>query len=217
MARLSFHAPQPSGSLPVSELRAPERPPVTIESMLKSSGVPDRYWDRTFDTFEATTEQQKVAFARVRRWVAEPLGPGGMFLYGPPGTGKTHLLVGALREKLLQGVRGIRYVNVPLLLDELRAAIKYTDAPAMERFEYLRDDARVVVLDDLGREKATDWATERLYVLVEARYARLRPTLASSNQSLNGLRGSGYDALVSRLLENGPALALSGADFRMVR
>jgi len=209
--------PLPNGSPPVSELRSPERPPVSIESMLKSSGVPERYWDKTLRSFEATTGQQRAALARVQRWVTDPIGPGGMFLYGPPGTGKTHLLVGAIREKLLQGVRGVRYVNVPLLLDELRASMKYTDNLAMERFEYLRDDARIVVLDDIGREKATDWATERLYVLVETRYSHLRPTLASSNRSLNQLSEDGYDALVSRLMESSPMLKLNGADLRMAR
>jgi DNA replication protein DnaC len=188
----------------------------TIESQLENAGVGERYWSSTLAGYKPSTKAQRWALDEVRQWVDAPLSGKGFMLLGRPGTGKTHLLAGAVRAKLEQGVRGIRFVNVPILLDELRTAHRYTDSAVEERFEYLRDDARIVVLDDLGREKATEWAHERLYVLVEKRYSSLRPVLVSTNQSLGQLAENGYDALVSRLLEMGPAVAVEGPDLRAV-
>jgi DNA replication protein DnaC len=73
------------------------------------------------------------------------------------------------------------------------------------------------VLDDLGREKVTDWASERLYVLVNERYNALRPTVVTSNYPPDVLADRGYDALISRLVEGSSAVVISATDYRSTR
>jgi DNA replication protein DnaC len=92
--------------------------------------------------------------------------------------------------------------------------VRYESSETEEEFAHLRDECPLVILDDLGRERITDWVAERLYVLVESRYGRRLPTCASSNSTLDQLAAAGYDALVSRLTETCDLVRLSASDYR---
>jgi DNA replication protein DnaC len=108
-------------------------------------------------------------------------------------------------EVMLRPDFGDLFVDVPEMLDVMRRWIARPEGgDPLER--YAR--ASVLILDDLGREKVTDWATERLYVLVNARYGDLLPTIATSNLRPNELAKSGYEPIVRRLLDGRPAIWL---------
>ena len=185
----------------------------TIGRKLTTAGVPLRHHGSTFTTF--VTARAKAAFFVAMEWAESTRLDSGFALIGPAGTGKTHLLVAAARRRIEGGDARVRFINVPILLDRLRSSMRFKDHPVEDEFEYLCSRASVVVLDDLGKEKATDWAAERLYVLVESRYGRMLSTLASSNRTLEELEASGYGAIVSRLQETGPVVDLTGKpDFR---
>jgi len=138
----------------------------------------------------------------------------GFFLLGEPGTGKTHLVCAAAMERVRKGQSGIRYLNVPIFLDRIRASFKFSESAAQDLFEFACTKASLVVLDDFGKEKATDWATERLYVLVESRYQNMLPMLVTSNRTLDELDSLGYGATVSRLQQMCRTIKLETADHR---
>jgi DNA replication protein DnaC len=112
------------------------------------------------------------------------------------------------------GQNGIRYLNVPIFLDRIRASFKFTESAAQDLFEYSCTKASLVILDDFGKEKATDWATERLYVLVESRYQNMLPVLVTSNRTLDELDALGYGATVSRLQQMCRTIKLETKDHR---
>lgn len=187
--------------------------PNVVQQRLEKAGVAKRYERASFSELRDLPEA-KTAVKVAKEWAENPLTDRGFFFVGTPGVGKTYLAVAALRAKIEQGLLNARFINVPLYLDSLRSSFKFSDDSVQADFQFLCNRASVVVLDDFGKERATDWATERLYVLVESRYSAMLPTIVTSNRTLDELNDLGYGATVSRLTEMGTVVKVGGSDLR---
>jgi DNA replication protein DnaC len=111
------------------------------------------------------------------------------------------------------------WCSVPELIVGLRADM---DRPPdekswAERVDELTKWRGTVVLDDLGREKVSDWTGETLYVLVNGRYEYLLPTIVTTNLTAAELSASPYWPVISRLAEDGELVAIEAADHRLAR
>ena len=81
----------------------------------------------------------------------------------------------------------------------------------------LRDHRGVVILDDLGREKTSDWTGETVYGIVNRRYESMAPTIVTTNLTGAELAASPYWPAISRLAEDGELVKIEGADHRLAR
>jgi len=201
-------------------------------TLLSEAEVPARFRDCRLSTFDPT--RAKAGGAAALAWATERAEtPYSGLISGTVGTGKTHLVVGILAARAEAHIaereawfanpshepfsRSPRwdalFADVPSLLDELRAWVGHPE----EKDPLLRYTwADLLILDDLGRERVTDWATERLYVLVNARYGALRPTIATTNLRPSELVAlPQYGPIVSRLLDGRQAVRIEGRDQRV--
>lgn len=186
-----------------------------LRAALLRAGVPDRFVDCSLDNFRPVTGADNALTAAKIAATEQR----GMLLIGRPGSGKTHLAVGVLRAIALSHVNEdprfmqfrSRFVVVPEFLDQLRERIG--DANVPDPLPELKT-CPLLVLDDLGREKPTEWVTDRLYVLVNHRYNRELPTVATTNYPLSELADRGYDAMVSRLRESAKVVQVAAQDYR---
>lgn len=83
------------------------------------------------------------------------------------------------------------------------------------RVELMRVTQGVLVLDDLGREKVSDWTGETIYALVNRRYESLLPTIVTTNLTGAELAASPYWPVMSRLAENGALIRIDAPDRRL--
>jgi DNA replication protein DnaC len=147
--------------------------------------------------------------ADVRCWAETDAVEGrNLVLFGPVGTGKTHTAIAAVRALFERSAYGALFLPVVELLDQLRPG---GPDGALERAAA----ANVLILDDLGAEKPSDWTGERLYSIVNRRWLEQRPTVATSNIPPDELAERVGERTYSRLVGcDAVTLKLAGEDRR---
>ncbi|HCW79848.1 MAG TPA: hypothetical protein DG942_01940 [Ruminococcaceae bacterium] len=138
----------------------------------------------------------------------------GLILMGAVGCGKTHLGCAILNCALEDGYHAA-YWNVPQQLE----LMMYGHAEESEQMRILDKAimAQVLLLDDLGAEKASDWTRKELVIILDERYRENKPTIITSNLMLTDgeLRQTCGDRAYSRLCsDHYQAVALTAADYR---
>jgi DNA replication protein DnaC len=147
---------------------------------LKGLANLDWHSEQTFQTFNQTVPGAQEAYNVALAYARNPDGRW-LVLSGPVGCGKTHLAAAIANVCLNRGSLVI-FSPVPDLLDYLRR----TFAPANEELPYHElfdriQQAELLVLDDLGVERATPWASEKLFQIIDFRYLARFPTVITTN------------------------------------
>lgn len=187
------------------------------EAEEQEAQITARYQAKTFDTFKET-EFNRQALEKCREY-AERLDlqtQHGLFLMGGTGTGKTHLATAITKEAGKKSI-SFGFVGTVALLDEIRKGYENKEvydlaARTMEK--------QLLVIDDLGAERAKDWASERLYKLINYRYENMMPTIVTTNCTIEELEDRyGYSGrrMVDRIMEMCTAVKIGGPSWRRRR
>lgn len=134
------------------------------------------------------------------------------YLYGNVGTGKTFAACLAGLYAISLG-KSVLYVNAPVLLDKLRPNSE--DADSSRRWKEMCNSVDLLILDDIGQEKSSDWVKEQFYIVVQGRYHSDKHTILTSNYSLDELETYGLQKqLVSRISHKSIIKQFDGPDER---
>jgi DNA replication protein DnaC len=186
-----------------------EPPPPTPEEiaetrrrhLFESAGIPPRY--------AAVTDQVRLP-GQSDEWNGEPWA---LTILGPAGTGKTWIAV-RLLMKLYDGFNLRRYATWPKFLDVSTAIESIKSEFGTDNDGKTLDalmNSCLLVLDDLGAERETDFTKDRVSAVLRSRYNQMLPTIITSNATNLGELG---DQRIASRLSDGLVITLNGKDRR---
>ena len=150
--------------------------------LLEDAKIPPRYEQADLNRFVSYNPSLENAVAQAKRFVeAFPVVDRGLLLLGLAGVGKTHLASAILKEVIREkGARGC-FFHTPDLLRLIRST--YNPLVKTAEMDVLKPvlEADLLVLDDLGAEKLSDWVEETMNLIVNTRYNQKKATIFTSN------------------------------------
>jgi DNA replication protein DnaC len=205
------------------------------DAMVASARIPKRYEHCELSNFEIEGSQLHLAPARMAacRFVEEyPVDKTGLMLVGTIGTGKTHLAVGIAKALVREKGIACLFYDYRELLKEIQNS--YNSSVQTTELGLLRPvfDAEVLVLDELGAVRPSEWVWDTVSLILNTRYNDNRTTIITTNfsdepgaavaRSLSPSRAARDETLGdrigermrSRLHEMCRIVRMDGADFR---
>ncbi|HET8799074.1 MAG TPA: ATP-binding protein [Thermoanaerobaculia bacterium] len=192
------------------------------QQRIASANIPKRYSHCTLETFREKSPVLRSAKRRVQEFIDiwPHVNDGkGLLLTGGCGVGKTHLAVAALLEIIHAGKPGrVLFSNFQDLIQEILAS--FDDQSPATKSEILRPvlEADLLVLDELGSQKPTQFVQDLLYYVINTRYNEERSTIFTTNYGdrVNDAKEETLEQRIgtrlrSRLAEMAERIELTGA------
>jgi DNA replication protein DnaC len=164
----------------------------SAQKRLYSASNLETFKEMTFNSFsvqgrlglgDEQIHSLQYALSQAQKFAASP--HGWLVLMGTYGCGKTHLAAAVANACVEFGMPTL-FLTVPDLMDWLRNSFDSPDATFEERFDEIRN-VGLLVLDDLGAQNTTKWANEKLFQIIDYRYARKLPLVVTTNLTLEDM------------------------------
>ena len=214
----STNRPEPT---PIEELIAAAQ-----QQVLDDLDLPKRYRHKDFDNYDISklaNENPEKLLEAVKGFASNFVNSWNennwLILSGGCGVGKTHLAVAALKEAARQRVAykinksqsswfkaGSRmagffiFKSSSAIIHEIKASYSANELSEHETLtKYM--NCQLLVLDDLGTERASEWQQEKLHLLLNHRYNEMMPTIITTNLGLTELNKQVGKRVVDRIFE----------------
>lgn len=192
---------------------------ILMEAIYSSSNIPKKYQR---DTPLSPPKADLESFRELQNFKLNVLdhveNGNNLFIYSKgTGNGKTTWGSKILNEYIKKKVFSkdienlIYFVNMPELMESLR--VGYDDGSYSSIIDKIQK-ADIVLFDDIGAEKGSEWVRERIYTILNYRIVNCLSCIYTSNLSIEDIRVALGDRVASRILDNTVVVELIGADRR---
>ena len=188
-----------------------------ISRLKDRSLIEDRLRDVNFDTFVRTTENEKL-YGVVRKYVANfdemCKSSQGIIFYGKVGVGKSYAAACIANELLNRKVPVVMTSFVKIL--QALTPGEYTESE--DQLIGRLNSAKLLIIDDLGSERNTDFALEKIYNVIDSRYRVKKPLILTTNMDFKDMQATTdirYQRIYDRIFEMCYPFRVQGKSWRM--
>ena len=179
---------------------------------LKAEGFSDpAMLDWTFENDNGRSHQMHYAHRYVEQWQTMRAENLGLFLWGGVGTGKS-FLAGCIANALMEQEVPVRMTNFARILNELNSSFSGRNDIVDRLCRY-----PLLIIDDFGMERGTEYALEQIYNIVDSRYRSRKPLIVTTNLTLDEIRhpqDTAHARIYDRLLEMCVPISCIGVSLR---
>ena len=167
-----------------------------VDKIIKNSKMSKRNLNYKFENFEVNSNNKKVyqSLKNYSEKLVNEVERKGLILVGNNGVGKTHLACSIANELIKNGIP-IIYGTLINLLAELKNTYDNDNNISEMEIIKLYEKVDLLVIDDLGKEKPSEWGLEKLFTIINSRYENNLPVIITTNYDQN--------SLINRLSING--------------
>ena len=167
-----------------------------VDKIIKNSKMSKRNLNYKFENFEVNSNNKKVyqSLKEYSEKLANSVERKGLILVGNNGVGKTHLACSIANELIKNGIP-IIYGTLINLLAELKNTYDVDNNISEMKIIKLYEKVDLLIIDDLGKEKPSEWGLEKLFTIINSRYENNLPVIITTNYNQN--------SLINRLSING--------------
>lgn len=181
-----------------------------LRNAFQDAQLPLEFQHCSFESYPVSPSTAP-AVTQIRAWAEDAASERWLLLHGPFGTGKTGLAASAFRVRLLL-VPGGLFITTPDLLAKIRAT--YKDGGDEDALIKRVKEVPLLVLDDIGAEKITDWVLETFFRIINTRHNERRATILTSNLTPKQLDQHLGDRLMWRIVQRADVIAIKGPNLR---
>ena len=183
------------------------------QRLKESSNLGARFLNRTFGNFETRRDpsayQQCKAYSEREMLFSDKRN--GLLIFGGVGSGKTHLAAAIANSFINRGIP-VLFGTYSEHLEKLREEFDSKNRGYLSSMK----NTPVLVLDDIGKERKSEWTQQIIFDVINYRYEHLLPTIITTNFNADGLATHVGGAVWSRLYEMCSAVTTSGKDYRQI-
>lgn len=187
---------------------------IKVRDLRKSSMMATKFYNASFSDYKVRSGNErayKVAVSYVQRFPEMTKQNQGLLFYGSVGTGKS-FTAACIANALLEKQFSVIMTSFVKILQDIQGNSFY-EADIMKALS----NAALLILDDLGAERSTDYAQEIVYNVVDSRIRANKPMIITTNLRLNSMMNTEdmrYSRIYDRVLECCYPVELSGQSFR---
>ena len=152
-----------------------------VRELFAISDLGDRFEKASFENYQTRPGAEKAE--KISRYYADNFDEFGLesiLLWGIPGNGKSHLAA-AVHNLLRKQGKVVVFVSMPELLKRIKATFGNGNNESEQQILKALNICDLLIIDDIGAEKTSEWVQEIIFLIIDNRYRRNKPVMATSN------------------------------------
>lgn len=188
-----------------------------IQSLFHNSMMGEFFQDKTLEGYDRKRNLRAIKLAeRYLETFQQRMKDGkGIVMLGPVGTGKTHLAAAVCSVLMREHLRSVVFATWSQILRRLRQTYDSKGEASEEQVIKALIGCDLLCIDDLGRERPSEWSREKIFDVVDARYCLKKPLMITTNYALQDLSLRIGDAAASRIAERCHVSTFRAGDYRI--